>query len=169
MLRRWRRIDVEAVHLHLGVVAGEADTGPPQPTAQIGNSGPRFGQQPAVDVGQPLREPLAGEKLEKGGPVERALPVSVLRVVVGVVHAAPGPVRLNELVEGLGRAHDEIAEGDPVGEAFGVDQHFHVGVGQTVGAFVRLGRRGVHMHEPGDGLLFEPFPRVAGGDAGHLR
>ena len=153
-------VEVVAVDGDLRVGAGDRDARPPGAAGDVGDSGGRVGEEPLVDVGDG-RQPLGAEQVGEERPVRVSLRVAPELAVGLPGDAAAGAERF---LDGRQHARERYAEarhGRHVRERLPVDQHLGVAGRQPVAPLVRRGAGVVHLEDARDGLLLEPFPRIA--------
>ena len=80
--------------------------------------------------------------------------------------AGAAPVGVGDVVERTRNAGDHVGHGRDVGRVLGLDEHGPLFVTEAELPDRGVGAGVIDRHEPGDGLLLEPFTGVSGCDRG---
>ena len=107
-------------------------------------------------------DPAGREVVQERGAVDVPLAVAELAAVGRVGDAAAGAIRLRDAREHAADAGEHVRERGDVRGIVGVDERARMLGRQVEAALAAL----LDVEQPGDGLLLEPFTRVARRDAG---
>ncbi len=166
-LRDRRGVEVDAVHVHQRICAGDGDARPARTARDVGDPRRRLGEKAFVNVGN-RRQPFATEQVGEHRPRERRLTLDEVLPVVLVGNPGAGPERFQQFLDRLRRCDDQLAEGARVVEARLVEKDLFIGRRQAEASLGRSGGDIVHLEDAGRRLLLEPLARIPLVDAGGL-